>query len=329
MLKSNLPWIESPFFNQILQTKNASPEYREMAEFYHHNGYVKLEGIIPSNLIDEVVKDTKEKGFNPAFEMKTMRDASRVQDLWQYSEPVRELAGFKPVMEILDFFYGRESFPFQTLNFSVGSQQRAHSDSIHFSALPARFMCGVWVALEDITPENGPLFYYPGSHKMPEYNFSHIKETADHTSYEDYGAYEDFIEALLDVSDYKKEIFLAKKGDALLWSSNIIHGGMPVLKPGSSRWSQVTHYFFNDCYYYTPMLSNMVTDELFLRNQLINIKTKEPVVPSYNGQKISYLRTSTNKYIANPKWSLFQLLKMYGKKYAKRMLGKSQTFFEG
>ena len=28
-------------------------------------------------------------------------------------------------------------------------------------------MCGVWVALEDVTEGSGPLDYLPGSHKLP------------------------------------------------------------------------------------------------------------------------------------------------------------------
>jgi ectoine hydroxylase-related dioxygenase (phytanoyl-CoA dioxygenase family) len=28
-------------------------------------------------------------------------------------------------------------------------------------------MCGVWVALEDMSEGAGPLEYYPGSHKWP------------------------------------------------------------------------------------------------------------------------------------------------------------------
>ena len=33
---------------------------------------------------------------------------------------------------------------------------------------PPGFMCGVWVALEDMDMDNGPLVYYPGSHRLPE-----------------------------------------------------------------------------------------------------------------------------------------------------------------
>lgn len=314
MLKINLPWVESPFFTRILETKKLTPEQKDMAQAYHHNGFLQLPNLIPADLIDQVKYDAETKAF------KNSKDAGRVQDFWKDSESTQQLASFQPVLDILELFYGREAIPFQTLTFNAGTQQRAHSDSIHFSSLPARYMCGVWVALEDITPENGPLFYYPGSNKMPEYNFSQIKESAAPTSNEDYKEYEDFIEELMLVSGYKKETFLAKKGDALLWSSNIIHGGVPVLKEGSSRWSQVTHYFFKDCYYYTPMLSNMVTDELHLRKKLINIKTNKEIVPSYNGQQISYLKTRMNKYIANQNIDFTYLLKTYSKNYIKKIL---------
>ena len=208
----------------------------------------------------------------------------------------------RALLAILEVLYGRPAVPFQTLNFSVGSQQRAHSDTIHFSSLPAKYMCGVWVALEDITEENGPVFYYPGSQRLTEYDFSHIKSTADTPSYEkNYNEYEDFIEKIVEVNKLEKKKFLAKKGDLLIWSSNIIHGGSPVTKEGASRWSQVTHYFFEDCYYYTPMLSNMVTHELFLRRRLVNIKSGERIDQSYNGKKLPYLKTNRALFLLTSK----------------------------
>lgn len=322
MLKTNLPWVESPFFYQLLQTKKLSPEQGEMVQFYHENGFLKLTDLIPEGVIDQVKQELVNNAFDKRFPVQTYRDDQRIQDFWRYGESARALACFQPVLEIIELLYEREAIPFQTLNFCVGSQQRAHSDSIHFSSLPARYMCGVWVALEDITEENGPLFYYPGSHKMPEYNFVHIKETTAPASIENYCEYEDFIENVLHANGYKKEIFLAKKGDVLIWSSNIIHGGMPVLNKNSSRYSQVTHYFFKDCYYYTPMFSNMVRNELFLRNHLVNIRTGKTVKPSYNGEKITFMRTSTNRYIVNHNLGLIQSIKIYGKNCIKKILNR-------
>lgn len=299
MIQSNFPWVESPFFSEIIKDRNINEVQKGLATDYNRDGYVILSDFLPLELIERVKKDAQEKGFNKDFPIKTYRDDQRIQDFWKVSEACRELAVYKPLLEILTMLYGRKSFPFQTLNFCVGSQQRAHSDTIHFSSLPAKFMCGVWVALEDITEDNGPLFYYPGSQKLPEYNFAQIKESAKSTTYEDYKDYEDFIEEIVKVNHLEKKVFHAKKGDALIWSSNILHGGMPVLKDCSSRWSQVTHYFFEDCYYYTPMLSNMVTDELNLRNKIVNIATGKMVKPTYNGEKLNYLKTNKTQYIFN------------------------------
>jgi hypothetical protein len=298
MISANLPWVESPFFNELLQAKNLNEADQKIAIEYHKNGYVVIPGLLPDTLIERVQHDSEHIGFNPDIKIKR-RNEQRIQDLWLKCDSVKELACFPEIIRLLEMLYGRKALPFQTLNFRVGSQQQAHSDTIHFSSLPAKFMCGVWVALEDITIENGPVFYCPGSHRLPEYDFSQIKPDAQINDYDDYGDYEKFIGQIVDNNSLEKKTFLAKKGDVLIWSSNIIHGGSPLIKKDATRWSQVTHYFFEDCYYYTPMLSNMVTRELYLRNNLKNIRTGEDMVQSYNGEKLNAINTSKNLYILN------------------------------
>lgn len=295
----NIPWVESPFFDEIIVAKNLSEENKKLASEYHENGFIVLSNLFPQSLIDQVKFEMDSKGFNAEFKIKTHRDDVRIQDLWIYSDSVKEVASNKKILEILEMLYGREPIPFQTLNFKKGTQQRAHSDTIHFSSIPAKFMCGVWVALEDITEENGPVFYYPKSQNLPEYNFSHFNNKPQDTSYENYGEYEDFVEKVIATTGIEKKPFYAKKGDALIWSSNIIHGGSTLLKEDSTRYSQVTHYYFKDCIYYTPMLSNMVTNELFLRNGIVDIKTGKKVVSSFNGAPVKYLKTDKNKFILN------------------------------
>jgi hypothetical protein len=310
MISANLPWVESPFFEDILQAKNLSEEELKLVKEYNECGYVVLPGFVPQDLINATRQDAETKAFDPKFKIKTQRDETRVQDFWKVSEPAKQLASYKPLLDTLELLYDRKPIPFQTLNFRYGTQQRAHSDTIHFSSLPARFMCGAWVALEDITEENGPVFYYPGSHRLPEYNFSHIRENIEIPSYDNYKEYEDFIEKVVNANGFQRKKFLAKKGDLLIWSSNIIHGGSPVTKAGSTRWSQVTHYFFENCFYYTPMLSNMVTNELFLRDKLVNIATGEPALQSYNGRKLNYIKSAKNVYTLNN-----NLKRLFGRVY--------------
>ncbi|HEY4326547.1 MAG TPA: phytanoyl-CoA dioxygenase family protein [Mucilaginibacter sp.] len=313
MINANLPWVESPFFEDLLKSRNLSADQKKLVKEYNENGYIVISGMLPESLIDRTKEDAEKKAFDPNFPLTRQRDETRVQDFWLASDAAKELACYPQILEILRLLYDREPVPFQTLNFRVGTQQRAHSDTIHFSSLPARYMCGAWVALEDITEENGPVFYYPGSHRLTEYNFSHIKNTADTPSYENYKEYEDFIEKIAEVNKFEKKKFLAKKGDLLIWSSNIIHGGSPVTKPGSTRWSQVTHYFFEDCYYYTPMISNMVTNELYLRNKLVNINTGKNVAQSYNGTKLNSLRSGKKIYTFTGKLKFPRFFNLLGK----------------
>ena len=47
------------------------------------------------------------------------------------------------------------------------------------------------------------------------------------------------------------------------------------------------------------MLSNMVTNELFLRNNLIDIKTGNKVEQSFNGYPINTYKTAQDKFILN------------------------------
>ena len=314
MSQMNLPWVESPFFSDIIKTKNIPEEDKKLASEYYENGFIVLSNIFTNELIDQIKSEMNDKGFNENFPIQTFRNNIRIQDLWQYSDSVKELACHPKIMDTLKMLYEREPVPFQTLNFKVGTQQKAHSDTLHFSSLPARYMCGVWVALEDITEENGPLFYYPGSHRNPEYNFSDFKNTTEDTSYENYPEYETFMEDLMEKSSYKKKKFLAKKGDALIWSSNIIHGGSPVEDPQSTRYSQVTHYYFENCIYYTPMLSNMVTKELFIRRNLVDIKTGQIAEQNFNGNNAQLVRTRGSLYAINNHIKLPKILRFLASK---------------
>jgi hypothetical protein len=56
-------------------------------------------------------------------------------------------------------------------------------------------------------------------------------------------------------SRYSARPFFACKGQALIWAANLLHGGSVQHDPARTRWSQVTHYYFRDCIYYTPAFS--------------------------------------------------------------------------
>jgi phytanoyl-CoA dioxygenase PhyH len=140
-------------------------------------------------------------------------------------------------------------------------------DSAHFQSDPAGLMCGIWVALEDMDMDNGPLFYYPGSHKLPLPTWDEVEgEMGETLKEEDYGSRNDFMRArnkqyeqycqrLVERQGIEPEYGTIKKGQAVLWAPNLLHGGSPQRDSSRTRHSQVTHYFFEGCRVYTPMHS--------------------------------------------------------------------------
>ena len=276
----NVPWVESLFFERELAARASllTTEQQEFARLFHDQGYVAAPQAVPVELCDRVLQQVE-----PLFHHEAAISSRRVKNAWRKgSEAVRELAVFPRVQELLHILYERRPIPFQTLDFKWGTEQRGHADSIHFSCMPARFMCGVWVALEDVDDSNGPLFYYPGSHRLPEFTGYDLGYSVEDYSYP---RYEDFQNDLMDELGIKPIEFHATKGDLLIWASNVIHGGAPVRSHGSTRWSQVTHYFFDGCTYYQPYTSEIPTGELRLLD-IVDLNTKQPVPPTYNGQAI-------------------------------------------
>ncbi len=180
------------------------------------------------------------------------KETSRIQDLWQRSAAIRQLAILPQVIGALEAYYGRQAIPFQTLNFRFGSQQAAHSDLMHFTPDPIQFMCGVWLALEDVHDDAGPLQYYPSSHKWPVVTMQDVGAPPDQRPQLSYASlYEPAIAAEIAQRNAAPRRALIKKGQAVVWAANLVHGGAPRQDEAKTRYSQVTHFFFQGCTYHS------------------------------------------------------------------------------
>lgn len=157
---------------QASLVRPAEVERSGWQEQFDQNGYLVVDFELPERLIEDAIAFTtghffaeKDRGQKPILP----HDERRVQDAWKFNAAVREIATFPTVLAFLRTLYGKHPLPFQTLNFPVGTELAVHSDVVHFNCWPNDgSMCGVWLALEDIDGDNGPLIYYPGTHKWPE-----------------------------------------------------------------------------------------------------------------------------------------------------------------
>ena len=276
-LLPGVPPVESPFFEGLLPSLPLSLEEQKIARALNRNGFAIIDFPDP-----EIVARAERIKANlaPRFSADLSDPESikalpnqRVQDAWQFDDDVRAIAASPRILDLLSRLYGRRAIPFQTLNFSVGTQQSVHSDAVHFSSQPERFMCGVWLALEDIHPDAGPLSYCPGSHSWPIISNVMLgtPRYGDHSQLAQ-TPYEPVWNAILDATATPTQSFTPRKGQALIWAANLLHGGMPQFNQKLTRWSQVTHYFFEDCIYYTPAYSEEPLGKLEIRN-IVNIVT--------------------------------------------------------
>ena len=105
------------------------------------------------------------------------------------------------------------------------------------------------------------------------------------------------MEEYVKVINPNKFTFKAKKGDVLIWSSNVIHGGSKIIDENRTRLSQVTHVFFENCIYYSPLYSNQITGEYAIKNNLINMLDGKSVNQNYNGESLAFSRIRNNNYL--------------------------------
>ncbi len=301
----NGPLFDSPLLDVEQPVVDLSAERSDLLRRFREDGYLRLDGWLDSaefpetqpsgGLVQRIVASypwlfdpTTEFDASPRIISHLELDKNRRQDAWAVVPAVRELACLEPILDLLRDLYGREPIPFQTLNFLRGTQQSLHSDGFHFSSIPRGFLCGVWVALQDVTEDNGPLMYVPGSQRWPWVELSDLRRWAAHDGTvlgPNYNVYEAYVREVVRRSARPVERLTCPKGTVLIWSGNLLHGGAPILNPKSTRMSQVTHYYFEDCLFYAPVHSDAAIGEFELRD-VYDIRSEQLVPHRLSGEAL-------------------------------------------
>jgi ectoine hydroxylase-related dioxygenase (phytanoyl-CoA dioxygenase family) len=198
----------------------------------------------PDVVVDDLFTSTRKK-------LCRVSDADRrnhifkVNDLYLCEPVMRETALHSRLAAILQRLIGDTPVLCNTLSFTRGSQQPEHIDSLYMTPRTPNHLAATWIALEDCHPDAGPLFYYPGSHRIPLYLFS---DGSHHWIQDEGDAWTKYILGKLSVGNYQRESFAAKRGDVFIWHANLVHGGSAINDESRTRRSLVSHYFtVTDC----------------------------------------------------------------------------------
>jgi hypothetical protein len=174
---------------------------------------------------------------------------AKALDIHWFSPAIRKLIFAPAITEFLALIFENKSFASQTLGFLRGSGQSSHQDSAYVPYTCATSFAASWIALEDVTKDGGALFYYKGSHRLPEYWYDgEFKSVAEATRANSSNSIGPQIDEHVRSLDEKARLFglerkrlMARQGDVLIWHADLVHGGEPVSRQ-STRKSIVTHY---------------------------------------------------------------------------------------
>lgn len=277
--RSEIPWYDQPNALEILERRRAeedlSDEDYKLLHRWATDGYCIVSGVLPDAKIDSMMNDfedlwTASRPFDglqffdlrlgpngslvtlshaellkvdPAKRLET-RDKSnwRINHFDAYSDGARGIFYNPELIRLTALIFGRRSVPDSTLSFMYGSAQDAHQDTAVFHVFPPNYIIGAWIACEDISPDSGPLMFYPGSHLEPIFDrFDNYPQTNLRTADpERFDAYQEYVKTL--TGKYDQHLFLAKKGEILLWHGMLLHGGVEIKNPKLTRKSYVIHY---------------------------------------------------------------------------------------
>lgn len=241
---------------------NANTLSADQWDFWNTNGYLQLAGAVSpqelaqiqaqvddqwahkennDHLVDVLSGEFAGREFRmSAIPASVRQDGYKLNNLFGRSAAVREVALNPTIKSALTELLAGEPLICNTLNFERGSQQPFHLDTWYMPPPVEGKMVAAIIALDDIGPDNGPFTYYPGSHAIAPYYFSHGRLNIINAEAEKCIQY---INQGIEERGLSPTTLSCKAGDVFFWHANLFHGGAPINDMSLTRRSMVVHYW--------------------------------------------------------------------------------------
>lgn len=243
----------------LLHPPALSPQQRR---FWDKWGYLHLEKAVSPNEISRIQRTVDWHWANPAQNPHhidvltgehagkwfTMHDAPssirndvyKLNNLFLHGDSIRAVALSPRLKRVIKHLLQAEPLICNSLNFERGSQQDAHIDSWYMCPPKDEGMVAASISLDPVDETNGPIFFYPGSHKIPPYRFSdgRLNMISD-----EFDACRAYLDSEISARKLKTVRFRGEPGDVFIWHGQLIHGGSEIRDLKRTRNSLVVHYW--------------------------------------------------------------------------------------
>jgi hypothetical protein len=249
-------WIDLAGARERLAGLGLAAELSADLGHFIDEGYVIFPGAIDPALADRITADTlgllahpercilKNKGrYVDAGGLESLGIGDRIVDLYAVSAAAREAIFCPRLAAFLRAVFGEPAIAMQSISFERGSQQAMHQDTAYVISERPLALAASWIALEDVAKGAGELIYYPGSHRFEHFLFSG-ESKGWQKARDGVEQHQRFLAQLHEQATargLRRERFLARKGDVLVWHADLAHGGARIQLDATRR-SLVTHY---------------------------------------------------------------------------------------
>lgn len=209
--------------------------------FWRENGYLVLERFMPDHLTEAYAE--------ARWRLRPTVESWRCPTIHMHVPEARALSCYAPLAKVLEKLIGEPMGIHLNLTGWVSTERNWHQDAyLNPEHLNDHYLA-VWFALDDIHPDAGPFEFVPGSHKWPLLSADKVK--AQMPAYQrnriDWPRISEAIvvqafEREIERQGLEAELFMAKKGDVLIWHSRLLHRGSKPKDPTLLRKSLIAHY---------------------------------------------------------------------------------------
>lgn len=254
-------WTDRPDAGQGLAERRAAgrltaADHDDLAHFIEH-GWLVWRNAIDAATIDAFVHDIHTLHHHPREFLRTShRDHSpdlvpyggrpnrfeSLFDLYVNLPSSRAVCLHPRITRFLSLVFEARVVAFQQLLFQRSNGHSLHQDTSVVAVEDPLLLAATWIALEDVVEGSGELAYYDRSHKLPQYVFASGAKFFE-PARDDRARYVRDLREACESRGMAYQRFLARKGDVLLWTADLVHCSHPrTLPEGTSRLSCVTHY---------------------------------------------------------------------------------------